>query len=176
MREVIIQKWCEFCWLSDETRTAATTTWSLGLTEGEVTNPPVKLIDCCETHHAMMMIINAAHSMSAAQPERAAPRPLASVPMQRDPGPSPEREYCPVCRESLGKGSLIGHVWTQHANQPRPPAPLICPDCGRGFEHATSCGAHRRAAHAYDPLADALDNVPNFRTARAITAKGGRPA
>lgn len=177
MREVVLYKFCEFCWMDGETKEPATESWTLGMAPGEVTNPPVKVLDVCEKHHAIMSLIQQAHTFSSVTPRVGVAPPTAKAPepvMQRSPRPIelPAQSPCPVCSAVLGKGSVLGHVWSQHVGRKRPEAPTTCPECGEEYEHPTACGAHRKARHGHDPLDEALMNVPGYRFTPQISAKG----
>lgn len=94
---------------------------------------------------------------------------LEVAPLAVGPAPEIRRKYqreptsrhvpCPLCSSSIHSGSLVAHVWARHRKGKRPPTPAVCPDCGYSTDRPQVMGTHRKAAHGFNPLADALDGA-----------------
>lgn len=137
----------------EEGRTEATHTYTVGLVAGE-TKPALKVLELCDRHDKLageLAGILAGIGQTPALPAKVvAPAPT--------PPPSRPSWDCPLCGEHLGRNVAVAHVWNRHRRDVRPEIPKRCPDCGHP---ATGQGmtAHRRSAHGYDALADALSGA-----------------
>lgn len=159
MREVVMLSWCDGCQLEGALRTEATHTWTVGAVAGE-SKPALKVLELCDIHNKVIADLMVLLADVGQTPQLApAPKPLGRPRIYEPVDLTP----CPVCRTELNPGSLIGHVWTHHRKDKRPPAPKQCPDCGAGFNSAASCGTHRKSVHGFDPLDFALSGVKGFR-------------
>jgi hypothetical protein len=156
MREVVVMRWCDACHQEDA-KTAATSAFTVGIVAGE-SRPALKLLELCERHEKLIVELQLLLSEVGQTPE-VKPKAQAQeyLPTARDV------LACPICGREMTKGGLVGHVWIQHAGTQRPEPPTICPDCRLSFSSASACGVHRRSAHRYDPLEDALVAVKGYK-------------
>lgn len=183
MRKIRIDTWCDYCWLDGEQETPAVATWTIGLLPGENMRPSLRLLETCELHSkAIVEMRDMTERLSlidskAAQPAR--PVPVAAI--QRDPEfeydqhlpPSSQPTQCPVCHLVLStKQSCVNHVWSKHSQSGRQPMPLECPDCDATYENGNAAGIHRRFAHGYDALDEALSAVKHYRRSPAAITTG----
>lgn len=180
MREVIIQVYCEFCWLEDSTKTLATQTWTVGMKDASVVSPPIKMLDVCEQHGVVLDRVYDVFQAAAAgdvdpkhssgkgkSPTSGASRQAKVKPPRLARGPvkakhADKLEVCPLCGNELVKLSgLINHIWTRHVPGGRP-AVEACEHCGDKFKSNQGLASHLRVYHPpYDPLAEALNAVPD---------------
>ena len=168
MREVIIQEWCDYCWQDGEARVAATRTFTIGVADGEVPSPPLKLLQTCEPHSKdvsdLLTVLTQTAGLTDAPVTPAAPKP-ASV----RKAPSQQPIECPGCGETKnGTSSLVTHIWAMHRGETRPASPTVCPDCGLE-DTAKNVGQHRKLTHGYDQIAEAMTGIKPFK-AKARTS------
>jgi hypothetical protein len=168
MKEIIIKKWCDMCWLDGEQRTASTQSWTVGILAGE--NRPIpRVVETCETHGKVIGDLLELTGNLELLPTSGEQASAKVVPNTGRPPRSVDGEYagvrmeCPACHVEYSKSSLALHIWTRHQHQPgRPPQPTNCPDCGEYLESAGAMGMHRRGVHGYDPIEEALQGLPGF--------------
>lgn len=174
MRELQIVKWCDVCWLTKESTgrdpEPATVSWTVGIVPGDTGRPAPKVLDLCDAHVGPLEDL--AQLMSHIQqlpdqPPKALGRP------RKDPDGPPAKEHrmdvCPVCEVKVQSNVMVHHVWTRHRDDPKPPIPEVCPTCGAHIPSSQGMATHRRVAHNYNALQDALSGVPGFGKPQAAT-------
>lgn len=151
MRETQVLSWCDQCWREDEVREAAVESFVVGIVAGETTRPMLRLLLVCERH---AKDVRALAELVADVEPYAAPAPPTT---RRVGAPPTGTDQCPLCDYRATRTPLVNHVWREHApHATRPPVPDACPDCGhRG--NAQQVGVHRRGAHGYDALVEAVE-------------------
>lgn len=174
MREVRMEKWCDFCWLDGEQRVPSEHSFAIGIVESLTRGPIPKLLEACEVHSKPVRdLMEVTMKMIPFTPEKPAPvaKPKPAATANPAPSgtlfdrpaagaPSLRPHDCPVCHLTAStKQALVSHVWAQHTAETRPDAPTVCPDCGEGPDKPQSIAQHRRSAHSYDALEDALARV-----------------
>lgn len=163
MRETKTFIWCDVCNRDLDTRTEATSTWTVGISDGERAPSSLGLAEVCDMHRAAIDELVALMDGSPLLDQVVAPRTevakLLSRPSQYD---NQNRIDCPICGESYHRYAIVDHVWRSHRADARPPTPLVCPECHEEMGSKAGMGSHRIARHGYDPLIDALSGVPGY--------------
>jgi len=160
MREVVVMRWCDACQQEDMTKTPATSTFTIGAVAGE-SKPALKVLELCERHEKLITDLQLLLREVGQQPEMA-PTATRAQHSYASSGAA-EQVLCPVCQASVTRQALINHVWNRHRTEGRPEAPKVCPECRVSYPSPAGCGVHRRMAHGYDPLAEALAGVKGYR-------------
>lgn len=155
MKEVKILAWCDHC-ASDDRREPATDSVTMTFGHGK----PLTL-DLCDRCQQMIITPLVELLDDYGQPEPAAVE-KPSVVSHPKTSSVRLRSTCPVCSATRSAGgALIDHIWKDHLEQVRPPAPHVCPDCGfvpppDSKRPGAAVGRHRANVHGYDPVAEAL--------------------
>jgi hypothetical protein len=148
MREVVMKEWCDVCWM-EETKTEALHTFTVGAVKGE-SKPALKVLMMCDVHQKIILELQ---TVLGATGQTLVPAPV------KPQGPAPaKRMACPACGQEVAAASIVGHVWSAHRPDTRPPMPKDCPECGEHLDNGTGMAAHRRS-HGYDALAEAMSGV-----------------
>lgn len=165
MREIVMLKWCDGCQLEGALRTEATHTFTVGCVAGEQ-RPGLKVLELCDIHHKVIADLQQLLAEVGQTPELPPkPKPAeSSTASYYATSRNSEPVQCPVCAKDMIRGSLIGHVWSHHRKDKRPPAPTVCPDCGERYPSPAGCGVHRRQVHDFDALADVLSGVKGYHS------------
>lgn len=153
MRELIVRAWCDRCEALGHPRAEAKHTYTIGIVKGE-TRPALRVIELCDecdsTEIDVLAKMVADHSI-----------PLEPKPQQstgQSSGASTDRIECLVCHGTLNRGSLVGHIWSQHrANEKRPQQPAKCPDCHKPF--AEGMAMHRNRIHGWSAVDEAYEGL-----------------
>ena len=159
MREMRIDKWCDSCYLEDEARVPAVSSFTVGIVAGE-TRPELKLLELCERHSKAVTELQALLG-EVSHPELP-PKPAAK------PAP-PSAAYaqrlmaCPICDLEYARNGMVSHVWRAHRTDKRPNHNGRCPTCREMQVSAAGLAAHRRIAHGYDALEDALSGAKGYQ-------------
>ncbi len=139
MKEHVIRTWCDACVGEDGT----------GRTEGET--HAVRIdgsgaeLDLCEHHNKEMI-----EPLMALIKARGVPVKSAGVSTK-----STANKRCPICNLEMTATGITNHVYNIHVPGGQPERPTRCPDCGFTSD-ARAVGAHRRGAHGYDALGEAV--------------------
>lgn len=169
MRELILKVWCDICALERvsggldiQVNVEAHHTYTIGAVVGE-SKPALKVLELCDTHNkvATDLIELLGHlgqtPTVAAHPVRPPIHTPEAVEHARRPVP------CPACRTEIGRNTMVAHVWARHRTDERPDLKGVCPECRLRVDSNTGLSAHRRSAHGYDALEDALAGVDTDR-------------
>jgi hypothetical protein len=70
---------------------------------------------------------------------------------------------CPVCKRQIKNNILVAHIWQEHRSDEKPAIPKICPECREQIDTGQGMTQHRKAAHGYDAVADALSGVKGYK-------------
>jgi hypothetical protein len=148
MRELIVRAWCDRCEALGHPRTEAEHTYTIGIVKGE-TRPALRVVELCDECDSaeidVMIKMVADHSIPL---EAKAPAKLAG------PYHNSDRVECLVCHVNISRGSVVGHIWSQHrAGEKRPPQPTKCPECHQPF--GEGMGMHRNRIHGWSALDEA---------------------
>lgn len=153
MQELILQTYCDHCFDTDESKIEDPIE---GRTIGvDVPFRGVLRIDLCGTSYKELV---------APLAELLAELPVMAGERRPEPATLPfgegESFDCPYCMFSdTGRPGIIGHLWQVHTKSKRTgryAVPSKCPECGTPAGGNQGMSAHRRTAHGYDPLAEAL--------------------
>jgi hypothetical protein len=139
-REIIVAAWCDRCEAAERLKVPATHTYTIGLVRGESRPAPrvIELCDACDPALADVFDLVAKHSI-----------PLDTANPTKPPEASSPAEFaeCLVCGSTMTRGSIVGHVWSQHRpGETKPAQPARCPVC-RGSYSAAGMPMHRARAH-----------------------------
>jgi hypothetical protein len=160
VREVVVMRWCDACHQED-TKTAASSTFTVGIVAGE-SRPALKLLELCERHEKQIVELQLLLQEVGQTPD-VPPRPAAPTADRYARSSASEPVSCPVCGKGMTGAGLLGHVWGQHRTDERPDPPKVCPECRLEYNTASGCAVHRRNAHGFDPVAEALSGVKGYR-------------
>jgi hypothetical protein len=159
MRELIQKCWCDQCWHEDHLQQEATATYTIGLVAGEQ-RPSLKILELCDTHNKLavdlMDLLKDIGQLADLKP-RAVRLPSAAAPVE------PPRKACPICRRDVQANVMVNHIWTNHRTDERPPTLTVCPECRKTVATGQGMSAHRRTAHNYDAVLDALSGVKGWK-------------
>jgi uncharacterized protein YbaR (Trm112 family) len=166
MREIEIKAWCDRCWADGERREPSAGQWTMAVISGDVAHPSAKVLDFCESCAKDVAALAELVALSNTLPSKAAKAP---EPQHRSPAKF-RMVPCPVCRNEVNRSSLVGHVWSQHRTDRRPEMPLTCPDCRETYDSGQGIATHRRLAHGFDAVVDALTGVKGYK----VTGREGQ--
>lgn len=166
MRSLKVEAWCDYCWQDDEAKVEAVHAFVVGALESETTRPEIRFLETCEVHAKPVLDLIAVLGdaapfnveATARTPVAAKKAPAAAL------APAPGDWQCPVCHLWL-VSNPVAHIYNKHRPDPKPPQPATCPECGEARVGA-GMGSHRRSAHGFDAVADALSGVPGYRQPR----------
>lgn len=156
MREMVMNRWCDSCFLEDQAKVPAAHTFTVGASNGE-SRPALKVLELCERHAKLILDVQALLAETGQTPELSSRRPAPTAPTGQRLTP------CPVCQRSVPRNQLVAHVWRHHRADRRPDHHGKCPTCHEQQENGAGLAAHRRITHGYDALADALSGVKGYR-------------
>jgi hypothetical protein len=154
MREVRILTWCDPCCADDDqTRTEAADTVTVRLPG----MPKPRSLDVCEPHNRAILAPLAALVQEHGRPPAKTSPVLARYGMpSQSKDPRVQRRWtCPLCGDVTSEHHGPNHLYVIHCGG-RPARPTTCPTCGDSFPSTKGCGTHRRLAHGWSPLDDAL--------------------
>ena len=161
MREMVWNSWCDACYSDGEAKVPALHTFTVGAVGGE-TRPGLKLLELCEQHSKLILEVQVLLQQTGQLPDfskAAKPKPVASSPST----PYAHRmTVCPICRAEYARNGMVAHVWRAHRTDKRPDHHGRCPTCYEQQDNSAGLAAHRRIAHGYDALEDALSGVKGY--------------
>jgi hypothetical protein len=161
MREVKLLTWCDMCWDDGMIQTAAEHSFTIGIVSGE-SRPALKLLELCETHSKTIVelqeLLVGVGQLPELDKKRGPGRPPVSEPVREHPTKS-----CPVCKRQIKNNILVAHIWQEHRSDEKPAIPKICPECREQIDTGQGMTQHRKAAHGYDAVADALSGVKGYK-------------
>jgi len=157
MREMTMNHWCDSCFLEAQTKEPAVHTFTVGACTGE-SRPALKVLELCERHSKLVLDLQALLAETGQVPE---PAKLTArlAPLKKRSALTP----CPVCQGTVPRNTMVAHVWRHHRTDERPKTDAKCPTCHEQQRDGAGLAAHRRIAHEYDALADALAGVKGYR-------------
>jgi len=124
----------------------------VGIVKGE-NRPALRVIELCDECDSaeidVMIKMVADHSI-----------PLEIKPPAKPTGPmsATDRVECLVCHGHVNRGSLVGHIWSQHRpGEPRPQQPVKCPDCHKPFTDGMAM--HRNRIHGWSAVDEAYQGL-----------------
>lgn len=157
MREIVA--YCDKCWADGERREPSKGQRTLAIAVGDQPHPTPKVLDFCEPCLKDIDALGELVAGSVIFPTRA----VTTAPSTHS-APSKVRTVpCPVCQVSTPRASLVSHIWSRHRTDIRPDAPTACPDCSETYDSGQGMATHRRVAHGYDALTDALSGVKGYK-------------
>lgn len=154
MREMVMNRWCDSCFLESEAKVLAVSTFTVGACTGE-SRPALKVLELCERHAKMIQDVQALLAVTGQTPELLPKAPVAARPVNMQP--------CPVCQRETPRNAMVAHVWRHHRTDERPNYGVTCPTCHEQQESGAGLASHRRITHGFDALADALSGVKGYR-------------
>lgn len=171
MRELILKVWCDICALERVSggldivvNVEAQHTYTMGAVVGE-SRPALKVVELCDTHNKvateLIELLNQLGQTPDVAPKQSAPAP-ARPPSFPTSDNAKRLVPCPCCRVEVARNTMVAHVW-RHRPDKRPELHLQCPTCRERAANPAGLAAHRRQAHDFDALADALSGVDESR-------------
>jgi len=160
MREMVWNKWCDACYSDGQAKVAALHTFTVGAVVGE-TRPGLKVLELCEQHGKLVTDLQALMAETGQLPDFAAAKPKPA-PVATSTPYAHRLTVCPICRGEYARNGMVSHVWRAHRTDQRPDYQGRCPDCGEDQFTGAGLAAHRRTAHGYDALEDALSGVKGY--------------
>jgi Drought induced 19 protein (Di19), zinc-binding len=151
MRELIQKVWCDACYQEGAHQVEASHTYTLGIVGGEQ-RPALKLLELCDTHDKLATELLGLLAGIGQLPELKAKKAVA-------PPSAPRIQICPACKAEIWGNAMIKHVWDMHRKDERPQYHGVCPTCREVQNNAAGLAAHRRMAHDFSALEDALSGV-----------------
>ena len=158
MRELVLNKWCDICYLEEEAKVPATLTLTAGMVVGE-NRPELKLVELCERHSKPFTDLQALLAQIGQTPDV----PAKVAPVKQEGSYAQRLMVCPICRAEYARNGMVSHVWRAHRTDKRPETKGRCPTCREQFDNGAGLAAHRRIAHGYDALQDALSGVKGYQ-------------
>jgi hypothetical protein len=145
VREVSINRWCDYC-LRDGQRSEAFFAFTVQVSpQGMGGKPTPRLLETCEKHSAEVdVLMNLLQSCVPAEEAKSLP---STVPA---PGKLIKKRPCVLCFvESTYRGDLVRHYRERH--QVVVVQPENCPECGKSYK---AMAYHRSRVHGHDSIID----------------------
>jgi len=156
MRELVLNKWCDTCYLEEEAKVPVAFTFTAGVVLSE-NRPELKVVELCERHSKPFTDLQALLAKIGQTPDVPAKAPA-------QPSGYPQRlMVCPICRAEYARNGMVSHVWRAHRTDKRPDLNGRCPTCREQQDNGAGLAAHRRITHGYDALQDALSGVKGYQ-------------